>query len=212
MSRQPQIQYIKTDNTDYTKPSSTLFFETDITGTEHRLNVAHIRRDGHGRLHLPAIKNEFRIQCPEFVADSVAFENRFSKAFDGVWLDDIYGTALRRFFRKEVDRVGERLDAPRRAAAYRDLQAQQNEKAKIKAYMNPHCLGLPLDTGIASGEPFNVCWSPTQLLMYMNDLINDRSTSPVQRNELESNRFTLFQRLNGVHKVWLKNGIETQED
>ncbi|MFV7666886.1 hypothetical protein [Shewanella algae] len=217
MSRQPQIQYIKTDDTDYTKPSSTLFFETDITGTEHRLNIAHIRRDGHGRLHLPAIKNEFRIQCPEFVGDPVAFDNRFNKAFDGVWLDDIYGTALRRFFRKEVDLVGDRMDAPRRAAAYRELQAQQNEKTKVKAYMNEDCLGLglglPLATGITSAEPFNVCWSPTQLLVHMNELINDRSTSPAQRSELESNRFTLIQRLNGVHKVWLKNSIEpTDED
>ncbi|UZD59529.1 hypothetical protein OLL83_001065 [Shewanella algae] len=212
-SRQPQIQYIKTDNTDYTKQSSTLFIETDITGTgtEHRLNVAHIRRDGYGRLHLPAIKNEFKIQCPEFVGDPVAFENRFNQTFNGVWLDDVYGTALRRFFRKEVELLGERLAAPRRAAAYRALQAQQNEKTKVKAYMNPDYLGLPLETGITSDEPFNVCWSPTQLLVYMNDRINDRSTSPAQRSELESNRFMLIQRLNGVHKVWLRNGIDPTE-
>lgn len=212
MSRQPQNQYIKTDKTDYTAQSSTLFIETDITGTEHRLNVAHIRRDGHGRLHLPAIKNEFKIQCPEFVGDPVAFENRFNKSFDGVWLDDIYGTALRRFFRREVELVGDRLDAPRRAAAYRELQAQQKEKTKVKAYMNPDYLGLPLETGLTSDEPFNVCWSPTQLLVRMNEVIDDRSTSPAQRSDLESNRLILIQRLNGAHKVWLRNGITQDED
>lgn len=210
-SRQPQNQYIKTDNTDYSKPSSTLFIETDITGTEHRLNIAHIRRDGHGRLHLPAIKNEFKIQCPEFVGDPVAFENRFNKTFNGVWLDDVYGTALRRFFRREVELVGDRLDAPRRAAIAREHQARKREQAKVKAYMNPDYLGLPLETGITSDEPFNVCWSPTQLLVYMNDLINDRSTSPAQRSDLESHRFTLIQRLNGAHKVWIRNGIEPGE-
>lgn len=201
-------------NQNYNQPSDTLFIEKDATGAEHRLNIEHVRRDGWGRLHLPAIKNEFRIQCPSIVADSKSFEQRFDTKFNGVWLDVPSGSAaaLRRFFKKEVELIDDRIDAPRRAAAQRERQARQRKLMQVKAYMNPDCLGLPLDTGIASGEPFNVCWSPTQLLMYMNDLINDRSTSPVQRNELESNRFTLFQRLNGVHKVWLKNGIETQED
>jgi hypothetical protein len=194
--------------------NTTLFIEKDITGTEHRLNLAHCRRDGWGRLHLPAIKNEFKIQCPSIVADIAAFEKRFDDKFNGVWLDVPSGSeaALRRFFKKEVELVGDRIDAPRRAAIAREHQARKREQAKVKAYMNPDCLGLPLETGITSDKPFNVCWSPTQLLMHMNELINDRSTSPAQRSELESNRFTLIQRLNGVHKVWLTNGMDPTDE
>ncbi|WP_044733855.1 hypothetical protein [Shewanella algae] len=201
-------------NTNYNQPSDTLFIERDITGTEHRLNIEHVRRDGWGRLHLPALKNEFRIQCPSIVADTAAFEQRFDAKFNGVWLDVESGSvaALRRFFKKEVELIGDRLDAPKRAEVARERIARQREQAKIKAYMNPDRLGLPLETGLTSNEAFNVCWSPTQLLMHMNDLINDRSTSPAQRSDLESNRFTLVQRLNGVHKIWLSNGIEHDDE
>ncbi|MBO2699902.1 hypothetical protein [Shewanella algae] len=201
------------NKTDYNQPSDTLFIEKDITGTEHRLNIEHVRRDGWGRLHLPALKNEFKIQCPSIVADTQAFEKRFDDKFNGVWLDIPSGSAaaLRRFFKKEVELICERLDAPRRAAVARERVARQREQARIRAYMNPDQLGLPLETGLTSNEPINVCWSPTQLLMHMNDLINDRNTPPAQRSELESHRFTLCQRLNGVHKVWLTNGIDPTE-
>ncbi|MCM2530317.1 hypothetical protein NDN17_17590 [Shewanella algae] len=201
-------------NQNYNQPSDTLFIERDITGTEHRLNIEHVRRDGWGRLHLPALKNEFRIQCPSIVADPQAFEKRFDDKFNGVWLDIPSGSeaALRRFFKKEVELIGDRLEAPRRAEVARERIARKREQERIKAYMNPDRRGLPLQTGLTSNVPFNVCWSPTQLLMHMNDLINDRSTSPAQRSELESHRFTLIQRLNGVHKVWLSNGIDHDND
>lgn len=201
-------------NTNYNQPSDTLFIERDITGTEHRLNIAHVRRDGWGRLHLQAIKNEFKIQCPEIVADTAAFEKRFDAKFNGVWLDVPSGSeaALRRFFKKEVELIGDRIDAPRRAAIARERVARKREQARIKAYMNVDFLGFPLETGLTSDEPFNVCWSPTQLLMHMNELINDRNTPPAQRSDLESNRFTLIQRLNGVHKVWLTNGIDLDDE
>ncbi|MBO2682796.1 hypothetical protein [Shewanella algae] len=201
-------------NTNYNQPSDTLFIEKDITGTEHRLNIEHVRRDGWGRLHLPALKNEFKIQCPSIVADPVAFEQRFDTKFNGVWLDIPSGSeaALRRFFKKEVELIGDRLEAPRRAEVARERIARQREQAKIKAYMNPDRLGLPLETGLTSSEPFNVCWSPTQLLVRMNEVIDDRNTPPAQRSELESNRFTLVQRLNGVHKVWLSNGIDHDDE
>lgn len=201
-------------NTNYNQPSDTLFIERDTTGTEHRLNIAHVRRDGWGRLHLPALKNEFKIQCPSIVADTQSFEKRFDAKFNGVWLDVESGSvaALRRFFKKEVELIGERLEAPRRAEVARERIARQREQERIKAYMNPDCRGFPLQTGLTSSEPFNVCWSPTQLLMHMNEVINDRSTSPAQRSELESHRFTLVQRLNGVHKVWLSNGIEHDDE